>query len=262
MRSEALQSNATANGRRDRIVIAVSLAALAGLAWAYTAHQAAMMTNMDHASMRAPTWNRLDATLLFAMWSVMMIAMMAPAVGPMTVAFAAINRRRRERAAPYIATSIFVAGYLLAWAGFSILATAMQIALHATGWLDAMMKQTSGPVAAGLFLIAGLYQWSSLKNICLTRCRSTQGFILSEWREGAIGALVMGCRHGLFCIGCCAPLMMLLFAVSVMDLRWVAGLTAIVLVEKLLPYPDFWRRLVGSGLIGTAVVIAIRGLSV
>ena len=138
----------------------------------------------------------------------------------------------------------------------------MQIALHATGWLDAMMKQTSGPVAAGLFVIAGLYQWSSLKNICLTRCRSTQGFILSEWREGAIGALVMGCRHGLFCIGCCAPLMMLLFAVSVMDLRWVAGLTAIVLVEKLLPYPDFWRRLVGSGLIGTAVVIAIRGLSV
>ena len=117
MRSEALQSNATANGRRDRIVIAVSLAALAGLAWAYTAHQAAMMTNMDHASMRAPTWNRLDETLLFAMWSVMMIAMMAPAVGPMTVAFAAISRRRRERAAPYIATSIFVAGYLLAWAG-------------------------------------------------------------------------------------------------------------------------------------------------
>lgn len=256
---EAQQASAT-DDRRDRIVITLALAALTALAWAFTVHQAAMMTGMDHASMRAPTWNQLDVALLFAMWCVMMVAMMTPAVGPMTVAFAAINRRRRERAAPYVATAVFVAGYLVAWSGFSMLATALQIALHATGWLDPMMMQTSVPVSAALFLTAGLYQWSSLKDVCLTRCRSTQGFILSEWRDGATGAFVMGCRHGLFCIGCCAPLMMLLFAVSVMDLRWVAGLTAIVLVEKLLPNPGFWRRLVGIGLIGAAVVIAVRGL--
>ena len=260
MQIEAQQASATDDRRRDRIVITLALVALAGLAWAFTARQAALMAGMDHTSMRAPTWHRLDVALLFAMWGVMMVAMMTPAAGPMTVAFAAINRRRRERAAPYVATAVFVAGYLVAWAGFSMLATALQIALHAMGWLDPMMMQTSAPLAAALFLIAGLYQWSSLKDLCLTRCRSTEGFILSEWRDGATGALTMGGRHGLFCIGCCAPLMLLLFAVSVMDLRWVAGLTAVVLVEKLLPNPGFWRRLVGTGLIGTAVVIAMRGL--
>jgi predicted metal-binding membrane protein len=250
---------ATAN--RDTKVILATLAAIAALAWLYTWHQAYMMEHMDHSTMRVPSWNVVDVALLLAMWIMMMIAMMAPAVAPMTLAFAAINRRRRERAAPYVATAVFVAGYGLAWAGFSVIATIVQLALHGSRILDAMMVQTSWLLSAALFLIAGLYQWSSLKDACLTRCRSTDGFILSEWRDGALGAVVMGLRHGLYCIGCCAPLMALLFAGSVMDLRWVAGLTAIVTVEKLLPRQDLWRRLIGAGLIATAVVITVRGLS-
>ena len=241
---------------RDKLIVGVGLAGLALLAWAFTAHQAHMMVHMDHSSMHAPAWSLTGAGLLLAMWSVMMIAMMTPAVGPMVTAFATISRRRRERAAPYVATSVFAAGYLLAWIGFSILATAAQLALHSLGSLDPMMMQTSRYVAAGLFLAAGLYQWSSLKDVCLTRCRSTDGFILSEWRDGAAGAVIMGLRHGLFCIGCCAPLMLLLFAGSVMDLRWVAGLTIVVMLEKLLPRPDLWRRIIGGTLLAAAIWFA------
>jgi predicted metal-binding membrane protein len=191
------------------------------------------------------------------MWAVMMAAMMTPATAPMIVAFATINRRRKERSAPYVATAIFLAGYLLAWTGFSALAAGAQILLQAGGLLDPMMTETSGAVAASLFLVAGLYQWTPLKDICLTRCRSTEGFILSQWRDGPVGAVVMGFRHGLFCIGCCAALMALLFAVSVMDLAWMAALTALVMVEKLLPHPHIWRRLIGTGLVTAAAATAV-----
>lgn len=246
---------------RDAVIVAIALLALAGSAWAYTTHMAVMMAHMDHAGMRAPTMRWLDLALLFAMWVIMMVAMMTPAVGPMTYAFATINRRRRERAEPYVATAIFVAGYVLAWAGFSAATTALQVALHHFGLLDPMMTQTSPALSAALFFAAGLYQWSSLKETCLTRCRSTDGFILSHWQEGPDGAVVMGLKHGLYCIGCCTPLMMLLFAGSVMDLRWVAGLTALVMIEKLLPRPDLWRRLIGLGLLVAGAVIATSVLA-
>lgn len=239
--------------RRERLIIVVALLALAGIAWAFTAKLVRDMMHMDHAAMRQPGWNLPDMTFLVAMWTVMMVAMMAPAISPMVEAFATINRRRRERHAPHVATAVFVVGYLLAWGAFSIAAALLQIGLHQLDILDPMMDQTSSKLAAILFLVAGVYQLSPLKNACLTQCRSTHGFILSEWRDGAMGAVHMGWRHGLFCIGCCGALMLLLFAGSVMDLRWVAVLTGIVLAEKLLPRPDLVRWLVGAGLIAAGL---------
>lgn len=239
--------------RRDRLVVVAALLAITGLAWAYTARLAHDMMHMDHAAMRQPGWSGEDVAYLLVMWLVMMVAMMATATAPMVEAFATINRRRRERQAPHVATAVFVGGYLLAWLGFSILATLAQLALHGQGLLDPMMEQTSGLLAGALFVAAGLYQLSPLKEVCLTRCRSTHAFILSEWREGPAGAVVMGLRHGWFCIGCCGALMMLLFAVSVMDIRWVAALTVMVSAEKLLPWPDLWRRGIGAGLIAYGI---------
>ena len=125
-----------------------------------------------------------------------------------------------------------------------------------------MMQSTSLSWSGVLFLAAGLYQFSPLKARCLTYCRSTEGFILSEWRDGNLGAVVMGLRHGLFCMGCCAGLMLLLFAVAVMDLRWVAALTALVTAEKLLPAPAFWRVAIGIGLLAAGlacIILAWRG---
>src|SRR3954470_14465532 len=115
-----------------------------------------------------------------------------------------------------------------------------------------MMQSGSLWFSAALFLAAALYQFSPLKRRCLDYCRSPDGFILSEWRDGRLGAFVMGTRHGLFCLGCCTGLMLLLFAVAVMDLRWVAALTVLVTAEKLLPHPKFWRFSIGVGLIVVA----------
>jgi predicted metal-binding membrane protein len=254
----------------DRIIVAGLLLLVAALAWAFTVHQSMMMDEMEAAMWRdmnmsmngmVPSWTPIDALLLFVMWSAMMAAMMVPSASPMVAAFATINHRRRERRALYVPTAVFLLGYLIAWAGFSVIATALQWALQTTGLLTTMMQSASHYWSAALFLAAGLYQFSPLKETCLAYCRTPEAFVLTEWRDGASGAVVMGMRHGQFCMGCCGALMVLLFAVAVMDLRWVALLTALVTAEKLLPGARFWRAGIGLGLIVTAAGFAIAGWS-
>jgi predicted metal-binding membrane protein len=254
--------------RRDRAIVIALLVAIAALAWAYTVHQANLMDAMDAAMWRqmsmsmnemAPSWTLLSALLVFVMWTVMMAAMMVPGATPMVLAFAAINRRRRERDSVYVPTAVFVAGYLVVWAGFSIFATALQWLLQCMGLVTTMMQSASYYLSAALFLAAGLYQFSRWKEACLAYCRSPDGFILSEWRDGALGAAIMGLRHGLFCLGCCAALMVLLFAFAVMDLRWVAALTVLATAEKLLPGARLLRLCIGSGLIIVGAAFALAG---
>jgi predicted metal-binding membrane protein len=255
--------------RRDRVIVAALLVVVAALAWAFTIDQARQMDAMEAAMWRdmnmsmngmEPSWTPVDAVLLFVMWSAMMAAMMVPGAAPIVAAFATINRRRRERAAPYVPTAIFLAGYVIAWAGFSIVATALQWLLQKAELLTTMMQSASYAFSAALFLAAGLYQFSPLKERCLNYCRSPDSFILSEWRDGTLGAMIMGLRHGLFCMGCCAALMALLFAVAVMDLRWVAGLTVLVTAEKLLPGAKFWRVAIGLALIAAGAGFAFAAI--
>jgi predicted metal-binding membrane protein len=259
----------TRNASADRIVVAGLLFVVAALAWLYTVHQARVMDAMEAAMWRdmnmsmngmEPSWTPLDALLVFIMWSAMMAAMMVPGAASMVAAFATINRRRRERGAPHVPTAIFLAGYLSAWAGFSLVATALQWLLQKTELLTTMMQSASYAFSAALFLAAGLYQFSPLKERCLDYCRSPDGFILSEWRDGAPGAVITGLRHGLFCMGCCAALMVLLFAVAVMDLRWVAGLSLLVTAEKLLPGAKFWRVAIGVALLAAAAGFGVAAL--
>lgn len=238
---------------RDRVVMAAGLALACVLAWAFTILEA---QGMEPAA-PAP-WSIGQSAAVFVMWIVMMGAMMLPAVAPMIDAFATINRRRRERDAPFVATTFFTCGYLLAWSGYSALATAAHWGLERAGLLDTLMQSTSLGLSGGLFLAAGLYQWTPLKEVCLTRCRSPVGFVLTEWRDGSVGAIVMGLRHGGYCIGCCAALMALLFAVAVMSLTWVAALTVLVMIEKLLPGAAFWRHAIGAALTVIGIVLISR----
>jgi predicted metal-binding membrane protein len=200
-------------------------------------------------------WSAARFAGMFAMWVAMMSAMMLPGTFPMIRAFATINRKRREREAPYVATAVFVCGYLAAWTAFSVVAVLMQWGLERAGLLDSMMASSSRQFSAILFIAAGAYQWTPLKDACLSRCRSPAGFILSEWRDGQLGALVMGLRHGLFCVGCCAALMLLLFAVAVMSWLWVAALTTLVMAEKLLPGGRLLRHAIGAGLTATGAFL-------
>ena len=170
---------------RDRIIVAGLLLLVAALAWAFTVHQAIRMDEMEAAMWRdmnmsmngmQPSWHAVDAVMLFVMWSAMMAAMMVPGASPMITAFSTINYRRRERAAPYVPTAAFLLGYLVVWAGFSVIATALQWLLQAIGLLTTMMQSSSYYWSAALFVAAGLYQLSPLKEICLAYCRSPDGF--------------------------------------------------------------------------------------
>lgn len=266
---ERVRGSARRGPESGRFAALALVAVVALAAWAYTYHQALLMAAMEQRMWREmnmsmngmkPSWTALDALLVFAMWAAMMAAMMVPGTAPMLAAFAAINRRRRARGDAAVPTAVFLAGYLLVWAAFSIAATALQALLQALGLLTTMGESASHFLSAALFLAAGLYQFSALKQRCLARCRSPDGFILSEWRDGALGAVVMGVRHGLFCLGCCAALMLLLFAVGVMDLRWVAALTALVTAEKLLPPAKPLRTSIGVVLLAAAAGFAVMGV--
>ena len=224
--------------RRDRSVVVAGVVGVAAVAWAYTAYLAWDMPGMAiGTSMAMPqtqVWGAVDFALTFVMWAVMMVAMMVPTAAPMILVFAKVNRTRREQRRPFIPTGVFLSGYLIIWSGFALLATLAQWGLHSASLLSPTMV-SSGPILGGtLLLTAGVFQWSPLKRVCVTQCRTPMAFIMTEWREGARGALTMGIKHGTYCLGCCWVLMALLFVLGVMNLLWIAALAAFVLCEKIL----------------------------
>ena len=258
--------------KRDRALIILGLAAITLLAWAYLFYLSRDMSSMaDMAGMEMAAsammtrWGPVDFILMFLMWAVMMVAMMTPSAAPMLLTFAAINRRRRERGNPYVPTGVFLAGYLLAWAAFSLAATSVQWALHSASLLSPAMAVTGpglgpvlGPVlGSALLLAAGIFQWTPLKNACLRHCRTPMGFITNDWREGRRGALLMGLHHGGYCLGCCWALMGLLFLLGVMNLLWIAALSAFVLVEKAGPGGPWVSRITGAALVAWGVWLLI-----
>jgi predicted metal-binding membrane protein len=212
--------------------------------------------SMDGAGMRMAEmqgWSPLEPLLLFLMWATMMVAMMLPSAAPMILLVNSVLRRRRERASPAAPISIFVGGYMLVWTAFSAAAALAQCGLHHTAMLSPAMASTSPVLGGLLLLVAGVYQWLPIKAACLGRCRSPLEFLGTHWREGLGGALMMGVRHGLYCVGCCWALMALLFVAGVMNLFWVAAIAALVLVEKVVPAGPWVGRVAGVALAGWGV---------
>ncbi|MGI9374162.1 MAG: DUF2182 domain-containing protein [Hyphomicrobiales bacterium] len=247
---------------RDRILVVVALIVLASLAWAYTVYLGLKMPAMAPGnSMSMPmmkAWSAPDFIFMFVMWAVMMFAMMLPSVTPTVMIFENVRAKREQSGRSFVPTGCFVAGYLLAWVGFSLVATALNWWLHTEGSLTSMMGRLA-PATGGILLIfAGLFQWTRLKDACLEHCRSPMGFLMTHWHEGALGALRMGLHHGAYCLGCCWMLMVLLFVLGVMNLPWVAILTIIVLAEKIVPHGRHLSRALGLGLIawGTWLIAA------
>lgn len=240
----------------QRVPLVAGLAGLTVVAWGYTASLGgrmpagamAEMPGMPGMLVPAP-WGLAEYSALAAMWAVMMVAMMTPAVAPAVLLFARLGEERRRQGQAAAPTAAFLGGYLLAWGAFSLVAALAQWGLHGTLVLDAGGERASRDVAAGLLLAAGLYQWLPFKHRCLTRCQSPLGFFSAHWREGTRGALRMGATHGATCVACCWLLMLLLFVAGVMNLRWVGLLAGLVLLERLVRGP--WvARLAGVGLTG------------
>jgi len=237
-----------------RRVIGLAIAAVTLLAWVYLFHLSRQMSAAaaDETMMAAmgmavtAQWTRTDVFLTFVMWTVMMVGMMAPSVTPVLLLAANAPRSERHVIPPVL---LFGAGYLLVWVGFSAIATVTQWLLHAGALLSPAMAASSPRIAGAILIGAGLYQLTPLKNMCLTHCRSPIDFLMSHWRGGRAGPIRMGVHHGLYCLGCCWALMAVLFAVGVMNLLWVAGLTLLVLVEKMMPATVLVSRMAGAALL-------------
>jgi predicted metal-binding membrane protein len=142
-----------------------------------------------------------------------------------------------------------MSGYLVVWTGFSALATTLQWALEQATLLSAMMVSTSPLLGGALLITAGAYQMTPLKQACLIHCRSPVQFLSSHWRKGTGGAFRMGLAHGLYCLGCCWVLMVLLFVGGVMNLLWIAALAGFVLAEKIIPRGVLFGRIMGGAMI-------------
>ena len=188
--------------------------------------------------------------ILFLMWSVMMTAMMLPSILPATAIFTSFNQRKKVREQPHVKTYIFVMAYLGAWIACSVLFALTQSGLSTAGVLDSDMKTNNSLLSSGILILAGIYQWTPLKDACLKQCRSPLGFFIEKWREGHWGAVYMGWRYGLFCVGCCWALMAIMFSVGAMSILWMAMLSIFFLCEKIFPYSKFLRNIAGALLVG------------
>jgi predicted metal-binding membrane protein len=196
------------------------------------------------------------------MWAVMMVAMMLPSASPMVLLYARVvrhaeSRGKVKRASASIAA--FAGGYLALWTLFSLLAVALQGILERIGALSVLMSSRSLLLSGALLIAAGLYQLTPLKSACLSHCRAPAVFIAAHWRPGVIGAWRMGLAHGLYCVGCCAVLMLLLFVGGIMNLVWIAGLTLFVALEKLAPFGAAAARATTALLIAGGIALMVLG---
>jgi predicted metal-binding membrane protein len=243
---------AAVSARTTRALIAGVLLLLAMLAWYWLLPM--HMAPRGLAPGAAPVsygvgWTAGHAWLLFLMWSVMMAGMMIPSAVPMVIALARVACAMPVPR-PVTVASVFTLGYVLIWTGFSAAATGGQWLAEQTGLMSDMMA-SADPRFSGLLLIgAGLFQFTPLKHACLRHCRSPLGFLLTAWRPGLRATFFTGLRHGCTCLGCCWALMALLFVFGTMNLIAASALTALVLVEKMLPGGPLVARLAGAALTG------------
>lgn len=235
---------------RDRVLAMTSFIAIIVLSWLYLA----LMSLSHHGGglLRMGTPGTAGApleqfTAAFLMWAVMMVAMMLPTAVRAIDVFGSFATKRRSATGSAAATSWFVLGYLAVWTAYSVLAAAGQVVLSRASLLAPTLQSTSVGLSAALLFAAGGFQFTPLKDACLSQCRSPFPFFLAHWRDGVWGALGLGVRHGSYCVGCCWALMGLMFVFGSMNLLWMGGLSLLMLGEKIAPAS--WHLSRGAGVV-------------
>jgi predicted metal-binding membrane protein len=241
----------------DRIVLWSILSVVIALAWLYLLWMPMAPQDLGGWAARllgAVAPDTAEAIMMLLMWTVMMVAMMLPSAAPMIETYARVASGRGSGSG--LRVGLFASGYVAIWTGFSAIATAAQMVLQRAGLVSGALVATP-LVSAVLLITAGLYQVTSLKNACLSKCRAPLGFLMTAWREGASGAFLMGLHHGATCVGCCSMLMLLLFVFGVMNLIWVAVLTILVVLEKLLPAGSLIARVSGYAMLAGSIALLL-----
>ncbi len=265
--AEASQPRALAAqvASREGLIVLACVLTMAALAWWWLVGLEAEMAAMVAAPMGGMAMHGITMpppaepfsvpyfASTFTMWAIMMVAMMLPTAAPMIALHEVFSRKNGQGG---LATAMFAGGYLVVWTYFAAMAALIQTALVAKGMVDAAQLQFGSHRLSALLLFgAGIYELSPLKRVCLSNCQSPVIFLVRNWRPGVAGAFQMGRRHGAYCLGCCAVLMLLLFVGGVMNLAWIALLTVVVLAEKYAP--PRWRadRILAVCLLAAAVVV-------
>ena len=264
--------------KRDRMIVTIGLSAVVFVAALYTINTAQSYDRVLDLILSIcvggnQTWTYTDLMnnpmfehtghihngflSLFGMWTVMQVAMMSPTAVPMILMHVKVQRSRHPAKTPYLQTVLFFLGYIIIWTGFSAAIARIQLYLQSTSLLTPQMAFVSPWLAGGSLIAAGLFQFSKLKEVCLNGCRSPVTYFMTEWREGDFGALMMGLKHGLHCMGCCWVLMALLFVAGVMNLLWMAVITVFVLLEKVFPSGKTFGQIGGAVMIVWGVVLMI-----
>lgn len=188
-------------------------------------------------------------------WVLMIAAMMLPSAVPLIWLFSGTSR---QQARPGFVLGAFVSGYLAVWVLFGWLALGLDGVFHssveAAPWLDRRPQL----IVAAVLALTGAFQFSALKDRCLTTCRHPAAYLLAHYRRGVPGAWKLGWSHGLFCLGCCWALMLVAFAAGMKDLRWMAAFTALMTYEKVGAHGKSVARSAGVLLLGLAVTLAFR----
>jgi predicted metal-binding membrane protein len=245
----------------QRISLTIVLAVVPAICWIWIAAMSLdMYGSMSGASawMMTTEWDARRVVLLWAMWAAMMAGMMLPSAAPLLLLYARAIRNRDDERHPARAIYAMAAGYVVTWALFSAAATALQRIFALRFLVTPMMEPASPRVAGVLLLLAGAYQFTPAKAACLSFCRSPIAFISSRWRDGVAGAFRMGASHGLYCLGCCWALMLLLFAGGVMNLAVILALTAWVAIEKIAPFGQQSARAAGALLVAIGIWMMVR----
>ena len=247
--------------RHERAALAVVLIVIPLLAWTWVVVLAADMYGpMSGASkwMMTMVWDGPHLLLLWAMWAVMMAGMMLPSATPVVLLYAGAARNRYDGQGVAARVYALAGGYLLAWIAFSVVATLVQRLLGRSLLLTPMMEPATPVLSAAVLVIAGVYQFLPFKSACLHVCRTPIAFITQHWQPGVGGAFRMGAAHGMYCLGCCWALMLLLFAGGVMNLAVILALTVWIVIEKTASFGALGARVMGGLLIGLAVWMLVR----
>jgi predicted metal-binding membrane protein len=235
-----------------RLGLIAVLLTLAAIAWLVTDER---MAGMD----MGPGTDPGALSFWLVSWVVMMAAMMFPSIAPMVLMHRRIQRGKREKghAGDPAATPLFVAGYLLVWSAAGLVGYLVLWAGHESSPGFLAWDEAGPYVAGGAILLAGVYQLTPLKDVCLSKCRSPFEFLLSAWRPGSVGALRMGAEHGWWCLGCCWALMVSLIALGVMSIGWMVFVAGLIALEKLLPWRAVANRSIALLLVALGLAVAL-----
>ena len=248
---------------RPKAIAAGCVIIIAGLGWFYLALLIAAPASSWFATVQAlcrtlpeGAWSFSAAAVTASMWSAMTLAMMLPSASPMIQTYAEIAETAARKSERIVSPLVIAAGYASVWLVFSLLATVIQIVLTRAALLNTGITSASGILAGAIFIGAGVYQFSALKHACLTHCQNPFPFFFTNWATTPGGVFRLGVEQGLYCLGCCWAMMMVMFAVGAMNVAWMAGLAAVMTIEKLLTGRRFAHGF------GVALIVVGTGIAV